>query len=226
MLLSTKILTADQRRLAQDLGLSLAEEPVLGVTYQGERAEAAFTQAYSAWIFTSQKSVQALADRLLPRGPCPPVAAVGPKTAQRLRDLGLTVALQADRAQDLATMILAEDWPRLAFFCGEVHRPELPTTLRQAGRQLDEYEVYRTELRALSQDLDKFEAVLFFSPRGVEAVLSQQPWPPQLRAYAIGPTTAQAFAAQTGQGALFPEKPTVEALLTLIATPSDSQSFL
>ncbi len=217
MLLSTKILTPAQQQLAQDLGLEVACESVLEVEYLGEKAEKALAKSYDGWVFTSQRALEAM-EGLLPVGDSGhAVAVVGPKTAARVREAGLKVVSEGTNAADLAGKVLALGWQRIAFFCGEVHREELPEALRAAGRQLDKYQVYRTIQRPLKAEMAAFAAVLFFSPRGVEAALYHQPWPEQAQAFAIGPTTAAAFEKHTGQQASFPSEPTVEALLTFIA---------
>jgi uroporphyrinogen-III synthase len=222
MVLSTKLLTPTQQGLAQRLGLVVEDVSLLKVELTGEAAASAWSQSYDGWVMSSQQAMRALIGRLPAEPQHRPVAAVGAKTAQALRQAGLSVALQADHALALAQAIETAAWGRVAFFCGNQRRDELPEYLLARGVQVDEYVVYHSQPQPQPLGLTRYQAVLLFSPSGVRALLATNPWPPGLSAVAIGATTAAAFEAATGQRARYPAAPSVEAVLRLAAALSTS----
>jgi len=216
--LSTKPLTPAQLALAQRLGLQIDSISLLHIELRGEVAESAWTQPYDGWVLSSQNALQALAGRWPVPDRQRSLAVVGSKTAAAAQAQGLRVALQANRASELAPQIDAAGWQRIAFFCGNQRRDELPDYLRQRGRQVDEYVVYHSHSQPQAIDLTPYQGVLFFSPSGVRTLLQVNAWPKDTLALAIGPTTAAAFAALTGQAAHLPSEPTVEAVLQVAAS--------
>jgi uroporphyrinogen-III synthase len=216
--LSTKPLTSAQQALAQRLGLQLDSLSLLRIELRGEAAEPAWAQPYDGWVLSSQNALQALADRWPPPDRQRPLAVVGSKTAAATQAQSLRVALQANRASELAPQIEAAGWQRIAFFCGNQRRDELPDYLRQRRRQVDEYVVYRSHPQPQTIDLTLYQGVLFFSPSGVRTWLQANAWPKDKMALAIGPTTAAAFAEMTGQTAKIATESTVEGLLALAAS--------
>ena len=218
MILSTKCFTQDQYQLAHDLGLNVVCDSVLEVEYQAPIPQwHQRSNRMHGFLLASQNTLRALRPYMDTFGDdVPHVAVVGTKTAKLARQMGLEVSLESTSARELAEQVLGQQWQHITFFCGEAHRPELPDALTLAGRQVREVVVYRTHQRDIDHDLDDFDGVLFFSPRGVEAVLKDLTWPAHTQAFAIGPTTATAFHKHTGKEAGFPSEPTVEALLHLV----------
>lgn len=216
--LSTKPLTPAQLALAQRLGLQIDSVSLLHIELRGEVAASAWTQPYDGWVLSSQNALRALAGWWpAPDQRCP-LAVVGSKTAAAAQAAGLTVACQANRASELAPQVEAAGWQRIAFFCGNQRRDELPDYLRQRGRQVDEYVVYHSHPQPQVIDLSLYQGVLFFSPSGVRTLLQVNAWPQDTVALAIGPTTAAAFVEMTGQAAHLPSEPTVEAVLQWAAS--------
>ena len=155
---------------------------------------------------TSRNAVQALADALYRLQPAQTieqallgwqVAAVGPRTAQALADLGRPAdlvageATSAEPAEDgssaaqLASRLViahatGEPQPDVLFLRAAEARPTLPNALRAAGFRVTEYEAYRMvpappeALMPLRDALEqgRVDLVPFGSPRTVAIALS------------------------------------------------------
>ena len=75
------------------------------------------------------------------------------------------------------------------FFCGDLRREELPTTLREAGFRVNELVVYRT--KAIPSVVEgRYNGVVFFSPSAVESFFSMNGVKAETVLFAIGSTTA------------------------------------
>lgn len=147
-----------------------------------------------------------------------PAAAVGTATADAARRAGLKVeVVGSGTGADLALRLLERvDAPTTFIFaCGRERRPELPTTLKEAGHDVLPIVVYRmdpTPPRELPPLGPSLEAVILTSPRAAELYLAGVgglPLPCQH--WALGPTTRNAAAA-IGIDCLIPPEPSIESL--------------
>lgn len=110
---------------------------------------------YDWCIFTSARGVEAVDARLRERGQGPDVlsgiqmAAIGPKTAKALEDLGLSVDCMPSeyRAEAIISAIGPTNFTgaRLLLPRARVAREVLPETIRALGGTIDVVEAYRTE---------------------------------------------------------------------------------
>lgn len=171
------------------------------------------------WIVvTSGQGVKALTLKLAAREAVVPAsvrwAAVGPATARALAGIGARVELTAEdpRGEGLARQIA----PRLSARDRVlVVRPEgsahalLAAALRATGAHVEEAPLYRTVPSADAPRLaravldGRYGAIVWTAPSALRLWLSASPDPPRLREalarvgrVAIGPTTAQALAAE------------------------------
>jgi uroporphyrinogen-III synthase len=147
-----------------------------------------------------------------------PVAVVGKATAHAAKTAGLTVEFVGPGtgrglADDLLELL--PDGNPVVFVCGHDHRPELPTTLGDAGHEVLRLVVYRMdptppmELPPLGPSLN---AVILTSPRAAALYLEGvggQPLP--CPHWALGPTTRDA-AAGLGIECQIPKETTLESL--------------
>ncbi len=176
----------------------------------------------------------------------PRVAVVGPATAHAVRERGGTVTFEATRhdgrglAEALIDALLdapANDHPRVLVPQAADARPELVDTLRAAGVTVETVVAYDKRLPATAlPDAERLFArsplgwATFASPRTVEhfvTVLSEPTlgpaWPSrrdELRAAAIGPTTARALRHHGVEPVTAPE-PTPAGLVTAIVEAAD-----
>lgn len=125
-----------------------------------------------------------------------PVYAVGPKTAEALRSLGLTPqGEETGRAAALASVIAKKNRPYL-FLSGNRRRDTLPTALQEVGTAYEELVVYETHPRAKIEvpEAHPGDWLVFFSPSGIEAVAERSTGSVSgYRLAAIGPTTGTAL---------------------------------
>lgn len=127
-----------------------------------------------------------------------PAYVVGPKTGERLRDLGFEVrGEETGNAGELVDLITTQEWPRpLLFLSGNRRRDELPEGLQAEAVPFEEQVVYETQFRS-DLRLPPSESncwIVFFSPSGLKAVRRADAGPlAGYRCAAIGPTTADAL---------------------------------
>lgn len=193
-------------RALREAGFTAACEPVLSFSFvrQDElRRHVQRVDRFGGLVCTSPRAVEALrlamasvpgvAEAWVQR----PAFAVGPRTAEVLRQLGLAAeGEEAGDATELADYIIAQAPGRpLLFLSGNRRRDALPGALSRASVPFVELTVYETQVRT---DLELRGSVadwlVFFSPSGLEAVerAGGAPWD-VLRLAAIGPTTAGAL---------------------------------
>ncbi len=85
----------------------------------------------------------------------------------------------------------------VVYFCGDKRRAELPEKLTAQGIRLKEVIVYRTALTPQVIE-KKYDAILFFSPSGVESFFSVNEIDPDVVLFTIGTTTGDAIKNRTG----------------------------
>ena len=193
--------------------------PALAFTYPHQaalRARLADAAGYAGLVITSPRAVEALARALdaLPAAARAawaqrPAYAVGPRTAARLRALGLApTGADAGTAAALATRIASAriacaasaDAPArpLLFLAGNRRRDDLPDGLRAAGVSFEEVTAYVTTVRD-DLALPPARWLAFFSPSGLEAVQASGSASGgasgERRHATLGPTTAAALRA-------------------------------
>ncbi len=148
------------------------------------------------------------------------VFAVGEKTAEALKELNFVVMNPYKQsAEGLASLIEKQfetDKPVVLHWCGNRRRDQLGDQLKKAGFEYIDMEVYQTELNAIPWPEREPDAILFYSPSGVEAFRQsggfKRPLP---ELFAIGSTTGEALSLESGKNVHIPSKPSTEALLEL-----------
>lgn len=208
--LSTKRLSVSQKNLILGAGFSVVEYDAIHIEF----LDFEFPQQLENLIFTSKNAVQAFLNKvrlnkseLANDKKLPPPAGeglgmrtfcVGPKTEALLVKNGFSVAKSAQNAADLADFIAKNHKDaHFCFFCGNKRRNELPQILKENQILFQEIEVYQTGLNAKKFE-QKFDAVLFFSPSGVQSFTLQNDLKDTL-AVCIGKTTANEVQKHTDQ---------------------------
>lgn len=103
------------------------------------------------------------------------------------------IAGSADDAASLAQKISLPDGPsEVLFFCGNKRLDTLPGLLSGRDIMVEECQVYITTLSPVRVD-KSYDAILFFSPSGVESFLSENEMPQETILFSIGHTTAKAL---------------------------------
>lgn len=106
------------------------------------------------------------------------------------------IAGEASNATELAGEIISKGVKEIVFFCSDKRRDELPTTLKNANIKVHEVIVYETTETPVTVSND-FDAVLFFSPSGVQSFFSANELNEDSVCFAIGRTTATSIATYT-----------------------------
>lgn len=183
-ILSTKVLSPSQKQLLLNAGLSLTQYNFIQ-TQALDLAESISEESYPNVIVTSQTTVDVIKDFKIETCFC-----VGEKTAAKLKLMGFKVEVIAETGQDLAQNIL-NHYSDLSFtfFGSAKRRPELSETLQKAKIVLAEIFVYDSFKTPKSYNRN-FDAVLCFSPLGVESFFEAHP-NSTAKLICIGPTTAR-----------------------------------
>ncbi|SFA98409.1 uroporphyrinogen-III synthase [Flavobacterium swingsii] len=163
-------------------------------------------------IFTSQNAVHSI----LQHPKCEelktkPVFCVGLKTKILLSENGFNVDVYTGYASDLAEIItLIHGSDSFTFFSGNLRREILPQALKEGNVDFNEIKVYETTLTP-QKIKDSVEAILFFSPSGVESYLKDNTIKKEA-CFCIGETTAEALEKIT-KNIIIAENPTIEDVI-------------
>ena len=169
-ILSTKVLSPTQRETLENAYFSVIEADFIATKNQNFE----LTEINSNLIFTSQNAAQSVllhpkCQELKSKN----VFCVGIKTKALLKENGFNVIVYVDYAADLAeiiTLIYANE--SYTFFSGNLRKETLPKALKEAKIKFNEIHVYETSLTP-KKIKDAIEAILFFSPSGVESYLME-----------------------------------------------------
>ena len=117
---------------------------------------------------------------------------VGKQTRKFLKKKGFKVLAQAENAKELGELIIKDyNNRKFTFFSGSLRRNELPQLLIEHQIVFNEIEVYETVLKPYKINV-KTDAILFFSPSGVQSFLKENELEEQ-DCFCIGKTTAKAL---------------------------------
>lgn len=206
--LSTKKLQPNQRQFLLNAGFSVVEADFITIRPK----EFQLVSIHPNLIFTSQNAFRSFLqhkDSGNYKGYS--VFCVGSKTKDAIEKASFSVAAFAEYAEELASQIItgyaAE---RFTFFSGNLRRETLPNALADAGIILNEILVYETALTPVKIN-NEADAVLFFSPSGVESFLQLNEIGSKT-CFCIGSTTAEALTGKT-EKIVVAAKPGVENVI-------------
>lgn len=206
--LSTKKLLPNHRQFLLNAGLAVVEADFITVHYKPFE----ISTVNQNLIFTSQNAVNSfLLNEKAKDYKGHPVFCVGSKTKEAIEKAGFSVAASAEYAEGLAEIIIAEhSGESFTFFSGSMRRDTLPDALANAGVDFNEIGIYQTILSPpnINATLD---AVLFFSPSGVESYLKENLIGDAV-CFCIGKTTASALEGIT-EKIVIANKPTIENMI-------------
>lgn len=207
-ILSTKILSALQKEELKKAGFDLIEADFI----KTENKPFEFKNLNESLIFTSQNAVHSVLshsdyEQLKKKN----VYCVGLKTKTLLSDNGFNVVAYTGYASDLAEIItLIYRNESYTFFSGNLRRDTLPNALKEAGIELNEIQVYDTSLQPQKINT-AVDAILFFSPSGVESYLKENTIKKEI-CFCIGDTTAEALS-KTTKNIIVADQPTIEDVI-------------
>ncbi len=211
-ILSTKILLDNQK-----LALLKANFNVVEVDFiQTKSQEFELNEINNNLIFTSQNAVQSFlldpkSEDLIAKLRGKNVFCVGLKTKILLSENGFNVIAYTDYAEDLAEIItLVYSKESFTFFSGNLRRETLPKALKEAKIKFNEIQVYETILTP-QKIKTAVEAILFFSPSGIESYLKENTIKKEI-CFCIGTTTSSALDKVT-KNIIIAEQPTIEDVI-------------
>lgn len=207
-ILSTKILSPIQKTALENANFNVTEADFIKTEHQ----DFDLKDIHNNLIFTSQNAVQSVllhskCEQLKTKN----VFCVGLKTKILLSENGFNVDVYTGYAEDLAEIItLIHSSDSFTFFSGNLRRETLPKALKEANIEFNEIKVYETTLTP-QKIKGSFDALLFFSPSGVESYLKDNSIKKE-SCFCIGDTTASALLKIT-KNIIIPENPTIEDVI-------------
>lgn len=207
-ILSTKILLDNQKQALVNANFNVIEADFIRTESQPFQ----LNEINDNLIFTSQNAVQSFL--LNPKSAelkTKNVFCVGLKTKILLSENGFNVIAYTGYAEDLAeiiTLIYANE--SYTFFSGNLRRDTLPEALKEAKIKFNEIKVYDTTLTP-QKIKTAVEAILFFSPSGIESYLKENTIKKEI-CFCIGKTTASALEGIT-KNIIIADQPTIEDVI-------------
>lgn len=140
------------------------------------------------------------------------MACISGETKKLLIENDIAVNIEADDAKSLADKLAQAKTKSVVFFCGNIHRDELPQTLKVAGIEVDEVIVYQTHLTPVVVN-EYIDGILFFSPSAVDSFFIKNQLSSTTVCFCIGPTTARHLASKTTATIQIAASPSQEKLI-------------
>ena len=110
--------------------------------------------------------------------------------------LGKNIIGESKNAKELAQKIIEAGIDEIIFFCGNKRRDELPRLLEDSNIKVHEVVLYETIETPVVIN-SNFDAILFFSPSGVQSFFCSNDLKDSTICFAIGPTTSTSIATFT-----------------------------
>lgn len=212
-ILSTKILSPIQKQELIKADFEVTEADFI----KTENKKIDLKEVNDNLIFTSQNAVNSVFQHAdLEKLKSKNVFCVGLKTKIVLSEAGFNVVAYTGYASDLAEIItLIYSSESFTFFSGNLRRETLPVALKEAGVKFNEIKVYETTLTPHKMKT-KTDAILFFSPSGVESYLKENTIKNE-NCFCIGETTASALDKIT-KNIIVADQPSVEDVIEDVIT--------
>ena len=206
-LLSTKCLSVEQQNRIIQTGVNFSCWDFIKSTPADFKAN----PENKSLIFSSQNAVKSVFNQFRFSGNnC---YCVGGKTQKLLEENGQKVVKMTQKASVLADFILknTKNEPFL-FFTGNQRMPTIEAAFAREKRSLEVVETYTS--RAQPKAMGNYDAVLFYSPSGVESYLQNNSLA-NITSFAIGETTAQILKKYT-DNIITATQPTIEHLIAAV----------
>lgn len=207
-IVSTKILSSIQKQELVKADFNVIEADFIHTENQSFE----LNEINDNLILTSQNAAQSLllnpeCEKLKAKN----VFCVGLKTKILLSENGFNVIAYTGYAADLAEIItLIYSKESYTFFSGNLRKETLPKALKDAKIKFNEIQVYETSLTP-HKIKTAVDAILFFSPSGVESYLKENKIKNEV-CFCIGTTTAEALE-KTTKNIIIAAQPSVEDVI-------------
>ncbi len=206
-LLSTKCLSVEQQNRLIQTGVSYSCWDFIKSTPTNFKAN----PENKSLIFSSQNAVKSVFNQFRFSGNnC---YCVGEKTQKLLEENGQKVVKMTQNASILADFILKNTKKEpFLFFTGNQRMPIIEAAFARENRSLEVVETYTSS--AQPKAMGNYDAVLFYSPSGVESYLQNNSLADST-SFAIGETTAQSLKKYT-DNIITATQPTIEHLIAAV----------
>lgn len=206
-LLSTKCLSVEQQNRLIQTGVSYSCWDFIKSTPTNFKAN----PENKSLIFSSQNAVKSVFNQFRFSGnKC---YCVGEKTQKLLEENGQKVVKMTQNASILADFILKKTKKEpFLFFTGNQRMPVIEAAFARENRSLEVVETYTSS--AQPKAMGNYDAVLFYSPSGVESYLQNNSLVDST-SFAIGETTAQSLKKYT-DNIITATQPTIEHLIAAV----------
>lgn len=206
-ILSTKKLSKALKNKLSDAKIELVEKNFI----QTKSIDFEIPQLNDYLIFTSKQAVKSVLKSDVKNVLSKSCLCVGNKTRSFLEKKGFTVIENTDYAEELIQIIESKyKTNSFTFFCGNIRRNTIPTFFQQNKIAYNETIVYETKLKP-HKIKESFDAVLFYSPSGVNSFLEKNTLENKT-CFCIGTTTAKALENRTKK-IVIASQPTVENVI-------------
>ncbi len=211
-IVSTKKLAMAQKKPLREANMVLSQSDYIST----QPINFDLTKIKENLIFTSQNAIKAVVehpqfDSIKDKN----VFCVGQKSKDLLLKKGCHVVAYSENAEELAELIsLVHSNTTFTFFSGNRRRDELPVILKKAKISFNEIQVYETVLTPKKNKV-KPNAILFFSPSGIESYLKKNTITDEV-CFCIGKTTGRALLKNQVSRIVMPPKPTIENLIETV----------
>ena len=207
-ILSTKKLSASQKKMFQNNTISVTDYNAIEI----KSIDFESPKKVGYGIFTSQNAVKAFfSGHNRNTSTIETIFCVGEKTKSILEKNEQKVAKMMKNASELADFIKkTHKTDTFYFFCGNLRREEIPSSLKNEKITLFEVKTYETRLKTSKLD-QKWSGILFFSPTGVTSFCMENDIE-NSAAFCIGKTTSSE-AKKHSSNIFEAEKTTIESVL-------------
>lgn len=219
-MLSTKTLDSDTLAYAQTLQLDVQCMDFIETTAFPFKLELFINKNFDALAFTSASAVKFFFEN---KGAASfannkQVFAIQGKTQEELLARGIQTDISAASAHELAAAIIKSNVAKdVLHICGNLRLPVMEDNMREAGILYTDLMVYQTGTKAKKVN-DAFDAILFYSPSGVESFLVLNNIDNETVYCCIGNTTARELKEKKSTiTIILPEQPSPQSMLTAVS---------
>jgi len=208
-ILSTKLLTWEQKEMVLHPKISLIEFPFIQIKplhFEWPKAPA------NIWIFTSANAIDAVLLNISKgQKELPVVWCVGEKTKNKLEAFNFKVEVYFDYSQNLNEYIIQNNRNNIfIWFKGNITTGNLTKNFNQ-NINWNEVVVYKKESNPTEISVP-YNAVMFFSPSAVESYLQNNSLEGKV-CFCIGETTQRKISETVSNTVILPKTPTIENVL-------------
>lgn len=166
---------------------------------------------FSTWVISSRNAFHAVKN--ITNCSPPIIYCVGDWLKAELEKIHNNArVLNFPNMRSLATALKSKNYKSIAYFCGDHHRPELEEILAGSDTEIHKIICYKS-IQTFPMVSRKFDAVLLYSPRSAESILSKNHFDKNILMACIGSTTGN-FMRSKGYHHIFEaSKPNSEILL-------------